>query len=347
MAASDSAAAGRRPAIPLLSVGELLEVLDPHERHGVMSQTLVSAQLPLDALDDPRDYLGVDSVWRLFSAQIAATGDELLGLGDCAHPAGLTEIVVARSLHEESLVAAMRTFCEVTNLLQSDLRLSFKHQRGEFSLNAVFPQQMDRRHQIYLEIACMPWHCTFCWMQGGILPLNRFATHPARATAATQLLSIFGCPVEYRQNGITLVYPESIAGTVFEPPPLSSWRQGIYTALCEQMRGRQELVTNDDIATYTETAVRNGITSQWAIAASAAMSVATLRRHLRRHNTSFMAIRDKVLRECAPQLLQAGYTTEDMAVQLGYSDARSFRRAFRRVLGHSPTQYRSFTHPAG
>lgn len=330
-----------RSPLPLLRVAELLQVLG--RRQDVAAATLESAQVPLDALDDPRSYLGVDSVWRLFSAQIAATGDELLGLGKQALPAGLTEIVVARSLHEASLPAAMSAFCEVINLLQSDLQLSFKRQRGEYALNAIFPQQIDLRHQIYLEIACMPWLCTFCWMSGELLPLVRFVTHPSRASVSTQLLSMFGCPVEFRGDGITLVYSDAISEICLGAPPLSTWRQGIYAVLLDRMRGRKAQVTGDDIESYVEAAVRDGVLAQSAIADSAAMSVATLRRHLRRRNTSLSQIRDRVMRESAPQLLHAGYTVEAAAEQLGYSDGRSFRRAFRRVLGYSPQEYRAFT----
>jgi AraC-like DNA-binding protein len=332
-----------RPSLPLLRVEDLLEVLAPGQGQGVAAETLASAQLPPDALSDPRDYLGVDSVWRLFSAQIAATGDELLNLGLQRLPAGLTEIVVARALHEDSIPAAMATFCEVINLLQTDLRLSFKRQRNEFVLNAIFPRQIDRRHQIYLEIACMPWLCTFCWMSSQLLPLKRFVTHPARAEASTQLLSMFGCPVEFRGDGITLVYSNEIGELAISPPALSRWRQGIYAVLLERMRGRQAKVAADGLESYVEAAVRNGILSQSAIADSAAMSVATLRRHLQRRNTSLTRIRDSVIRDSAPQLLHAGYTVEAAAEQLGYSDARSFRRAFRRVLGRTPAEYRAFT----
>ncbi len=330
-----------RPPLPLLQVGELLLVLG--ERQGVTQDTLASAQVPLDALTDPRSYLGVDSVWRLFSAQIAATGDELLGLGSQPVAAGLTEIVVARSLHERSLPAAMAAFCEVINLLQSDLQLSFKRHRREYALNAIFPRQIDLRHQIYLEIACMPWLCTFCWMSGELLPLVRFVTHPSRAAVSTQLLSMFGCPLEFRGDGITLVYPDLIEDIRFTAPPLSTWRQGIYAVLLDRMRGRKAQVTRDDIESYVEAAVRHGVFAQSAIADSAAMSVATLRRHLQRRNTSLSKIRDRVMRDSAPQLLHAGYTVEAAAELLGYSDARSFRRAFRRVLGYSPQEYRAFT----
>ncbi|MEQ8515895.1 MAG: AraC family transcriptional regulator ligand-binding domain-containing protein, partial [Chromatocurvus sp.] len=142
--------------IPLISVEELREVLGLGSAENSGAPVLAAAGLSDNALADPRSFLGVDAVWRLFSAQIAATGDELLGLGAQPHPPGLTEVIVARSLHADSLESAIATFCDTVNLLQPDLRLTLKARHDELLLNALFPKQIDRRHQLWLEIACMP-----------------------------------------------------------------------------------------------------------------------------------------------------------------------------------------------
>ncbi|MEQ9396461.1 AraC family transcriptional regulator ligand-binding domain-containing protein [Haliea sp.] len=326
--------------LPLIGVAELREVLGLGDTPASTLRVLTAAGLPPNALADPRGYLGVDAVWRLFSAQIAATGDELLGLGTHPHPAGVTEVIVARCMHASSLEQAIGLFCETANLLLRDLRLSFKPRHNELLLNAVFPHQIDRRHQLWLEIACMPWHCTFCWLSGRLLPLARFVTHPSRRSAGTQLLAMFGCPVEYHGDGITLVYQrETLAGT-FSPPPLVHWRQRIYDLLLEQIRGRQASLAQRDIVTYVDRALRQGVMDQAAIATSAGMSLATLRRHLARRDQDFRSMRDAVRDEHALQLLHAGHTDEAIAGRLGFSEARSFRRSFRRLHGESPATAR-------
>lgn len=327
-------------AIPLLRAGELLEILDLLPDDPRTSALCVAAGLEPDALSDPEDFLHVDAVWRLFSVGIVACGDELLSLGQQAHPAGLTEIIVARCLHSDTLGEAMTVFCRTANLLQDDIRLSLSSRHDDLFLNAVFPKQLDRRHQIYLEIACLPWHCTFRWMIGKPLPLLRFVTHASRRSAGRQLVATFGCPVEYRGDGITLVYPQALSETPLNAPRLSQWRQRIYDELLLQLRERPGQVAERDVCRYVERALHQGIYNQAAIAASAGMSVATLRRHLARRDTSFRALRDRVLAEHALQLLHAGATTEAIAERLGYADARSFRRVFRRKMGANPAEYR-------
>ncbi|MCW2483907.1 helix-turn-helix domain-containing protein [Candidatus Symbiopectobacterium sp. NZEC135] len=43
----------------------------------------------------------------------------------------------------------------------------------------------------------------------------------------------------------------------------------------------------------------------------------------------------------ARRLLRSGVTTEHIAERLGFSDERSFRRAFKSWCGSSPSDYRS------
>ncbi|MEQ8514122.1 MAG: helix-turn-helix domain-containing protein, partial [Chromatocurvus sp.] len=138
----------------------------------------------------------------------------------------------------------------------------------------------------------------------------------------------------------TLTYTRSDLAGTFTPPPLSQWRQRIYDVLLEQIRGRQQWVTREDLVTYVDRALRRGVLDQTAIATSAGMSVATLRRQLARRHRDFRGIRDAVRLEHALQLLHAGHSDDAIAERLGFSEARSFRRAFRRLRNESPGAFR-------
>src|SRR5690606_39762083 len=90
-----------------------------------------------------------------------------------------------------------------------------------------------------------------------------------------------------------------------------------------------------------EPALREGTRARRAVAGSAGMSVATRRRKLGREGTSFRALCDRILAEAARQHIDSGATVEEIADRMGYRDARSFRRAFQRVLGQTPAAYRN------
>lgn len=67
----------------------------------------------------------------------------------------------------------------------------------------------------------------------------------------------------------------------------------------------------------------------------------TLRRRLNKVGTSYRGLIDKVRCQLAINLIQHEcMSNESLAVELGYSDAPSFYKAFKKWTGHSPAYYR-------
>jgi len=71
-------------------------------------------------------------------------------------------------------------------------------------------------------------------------------------------------------------------------------------------------------------------------------SVRSLRRALQNMGTSYQELLDEARRERAVHFAEAtGMTVREMAEELGFSDLRSFRRAFRRWTGSTPQAIRA------
>ncbi|WP_380879982.1 helix-turn-helix domain-containing protein [Sphingomonas sp. DBB INV C78] len=70
------------------------------------------------------------------------------------------------------------------------------------------------------------------------------------------------------------------------------------------------------------------------------MGEQSLRRRLAAEGTSFQQLRDIVLRQRAEILLKSGISVVRVTEQLGFSDERAFRRAFRRWTRLSPSSFR-------
>jgi AraC-like DNA-binding protein len=70
------------------------------------------------------------------------------------------------------------------------------------------------------------------------------------------------------------------------------------------------------------------------------VSARTIDRHLRAENLAFRELSDKVrfARACE-MLCESGATIKQVALKLGFSDTANFSRAFRRVVGVTPTDY--------
>ncbi|MDM4765060.1 AraC family transcriptional regulator [Pelomonas sp. SE-A7] len=98
-----------------------------------------------------------------------------------------------------------------------------------------------------------------------------------------------------------------------------SWGEYI-TMLLRESQG--ELLTLEDLARRLKVSVR------------------TLDRYLKKEDLNFRDLSQQVRFEQACELLrEPGATVAQVALRLGFSDAANFSRAFRRVLGCSPSEY--------
>ena len=79
-----------------------------------------------------------------------------------------------------------------------------------------------------------------------------------------------------------------------------------------------------------------------AAARLAGMHGRTRNRRLSAHGTSFFQLREEARREVARRLLEStNRPASRVAVFLGYTDASSFTRAFRRWSGMGPAEWRA------
>lgn len=85
--------------------------------------------------------------------------------------------------------------------------------------------------------------------------------------------------------------------------------------------------------------LESGVRQQSKVANKLNCSIATLRRNLNQQNTSFRKLKEMVLNREAKILLSQHLSLIDIAEILGFSDMRSFIRAFKQWSGITPTQY--------
>ena len=75
------------------------------------------------------------------------------------------------------------------------------------------------------------------------------------------------------------------------------------------------------------------------------LSSSTLKRRPREEGCSFRQLRDKIVRQLSQEALkQTDAQVSEIALKLGYSELSSFDRAFGRLTGMSPLEFRRFGH---
>lgn len=155
-------------------------------------------------------------------------------------------------------------------------------------------------------------------------PLTRYMPGPVR----------FGCPRD------RLVFATSLLRLPISGADRAAHLQAL--AQCER-----ELVTHGNAGQLAARVIAllpragGGFRSLEELAAELTMSPRTLRRQLESAGTSYGAVLDRLRRSRALELIDdPTRSIESIAIELGYSDAANFTRAFRRWTGASPSEHR-------
>lgn len=172
----------------------------------------------------------------------------------------------------------------------------------------------------------------------GWSPTQVFFAHPMPAEM-TPFGRHFRCPLVFSARDHALAFPvrhleKPLANVESELLDVVAWRVE-----------RESFPADGGFTSRTykaiETAIRSGKVSSEIVAASLGVHVRTLSRHLDRRGLRFQAMLDGVRRKAAARMLaDPRLTVAYIANCLGYANAASFVRAFRRWHDVTPAEWR-------
>lgn len=187
------------------------------------------------------------------------------------------------------------------------------------------------------------YHRLFSWMIGEPIPIGGYGvTYENRGNKET-LLRLFHHPILYNQSGNYFRFPSKYLAK----PVVRS-----YQRLIELLKVFPfDLMRDPSTTGHFAEAVEHLITTQLArgqaiptlteFASFFNTSSATFRRRLAEERVRLGDIKERCRHELAAQLLaESRLKVADIATQIGFSDARAFRRAFRKWTGQSPDAFR-------
>lgn len=170
-------------------------------------------------------------------------------------------------------------------------------------------------------------------------PVRVDLAYPAPAYAG-KYAEVFQCEVRFDQpyNGM-VVDSRWLALPFPSYNPVTS-RQAL--AMCRAQLDAQSLQGETTAAVGRHLRPRLRENPQMAdIAALLHLSERTLRRQLAEEGTSFTALHDRIRTQRALELLHdRGLTISRVGNQIGFTDVREFRRAFKRWTGYTPSEAR-------
>jgi AraC-like DNA-binding protein len=178
-------------------------------------------------------------------------------------------------------------------------------------------------------------HLARAWTGVRIVPREVRFQH-ARPRDTRELERFFGCRLRFDQRDNALVLARDVLALPFttSEPALGTYLQAAAAARLEQLPA-PSLV--DEVRGAIDDELRHGDVDIERVARRVGVTPRSLQRRLRDEGTSYRELVDTIRHKRAVDLLQRGVPFSDIAERLGFSEARAFRRAFRRWTGLVPS----------
>ncbi|WP_316851833.1 AraC family transcriptional regulator [Aquipseudomonas alcaligenes] len=161
-----------------------------------------------------------------------------------------------------------------------------------------------------------------------------------RLSVSSVYQELFGCPVYFNRPDNRLVF----ARDLLDMPVLTADIR-LFQALEPFLQRQKSLRTESEIlgrmAAHIASGLGSGGVSIELVASSMGIGVRTLQRRLSEQGLDFSQVVEDVRRSLAEDYVaRSDYSFTNIALLLGYSEASSFSRAFRRWTQLTPLKYR-------
>lgn len=324
-----------------VSIGWVKTVLDAARRLGVDDRTLLeAAAVPVAALMWER--WPIDFITRLWHAAEQCTGDPGFGLkvGAGVRPASMD--VVSFAMQSAATLRQAITLVQKYQRLISDGG-RFQMLPGGRGTWLVYHPRQGRLafspHQIEAVLAAVVRVSD--WITGSdVRPLRVHFSQP-RLGPWSGYQAVFGCPVEFEQafNGLL------VSNRVLDEP-LPQADPGLARLHEHFSAGRLAALEQggdalSDLRLWLRQRLGSSLPRRAEAARALGVSERTLARRLAARGQTYSALLDEVRRELALQAVREGQRPlADIAQSLGFAEASTFYRAFRRWTGMPPVRWR-------
>lgn len=277
-------------------------------------------------------------LWRLLARRM---DDEFFGMDPRKLKSGSLEFLCRASMAQPTLATALETGLGFLSLMLERMPAQLVHQQSLAEIVLLEPEPEPRRAFTYFAY-WMIVHGVACWLAGRRIPI---------------LAIELRCPPPDFCDDYQVMFSDNLR---FDRPRTRM----IFSADCLDLpikRSQEELKRflahapanilvkyrdPDSLATRIKADLRQVPADTWpeteGLAASLCISASTLRRRLAEEGQTYQGLKDSVRKELAiVWLADAEISFAEIATRLGFADASSFYKAFRKWSGSNPGHYRS------
>ncbi len=321
-------------------MGPLPRLVIEEQGERALAALLRRQELPATIVDEPDARLPLIDMIELFDGAARVSGDPFIGLriGSLMHNddygAYLRFAAAARTLGGgiDRAIRGLRYY-----QTGGSLRLELRGDVARFSYRQhVASAELARQHADHVMPAVIGFVRGF--LGGGWQPAG-YGVPYARHGDAAKLEALLEGPVAFDRDGVGVVFDRSLLGARTTPwPPPGAPTRG---ELRDLVRGPPPHSLRAAVAHIVALRLHNAQADLDGAAARLRLRPRTLQRQLAVERTSYRAILDQVRFELACRLLaETNTAVGEIAYRLCYAEHAHFDRAFRRMAGCNPSQFR-------
>lgn len=312
------------------------------ERNLPQQQALERAGINPAVMDQPNQRVHTDQVARLFKTVQETLDDEFMGFTHNNCKVGLFATMAELVSHCSTLGELLAKAVNFYNLVSNDIPMQLSQSEGNAVLSFTMNQpQLDPEH-FMTEFWLVIWHRFPSWYIGEPIRLRETHFTFKSPTHRSELQIMFPGQLQFKRSANCLIFDaqyldkplvrsdQELAAFVQNAPADVMTIPGSDTTLEAQI---ERIIGQRDpdrlvFAPIHELAKELGVSSQ------------TLHRRLKESATSYQKIKDNLRREKATsKLVNDRLSVEAVSEIVGFSEPRSFTRAFKHWTGLSPREY--------
>lgn len=275
--------------------------------------------------------------WRRLALRF---DDEFFGMDSRRLRSGSFAYLCRLSLTQTRLGDALELVLGFLNLGFEQREAQLVRQRSLASIQLREPEGQQTR-----AFTCFTYwlivHGLACWLTRRRIPLLAAELRCPEPAFTDDYRVLFSDNLRFGQPQTRLIFAAEVLDAPVRrtPADVARFLAGAPNNILQRYRDP------DSLAERLKARLRELPGDQWptgeVMAQALHLSSATLRRRLAEQGQSYQALKDSVRRERAiAWLADQGRSLDDIAVALGFSDARAFHKGFRKWTGTNPGHYR-------